>query len=174
MTRFLPQTAWASFGGKSWKYWRHAALSFPVAVFIVGAQAALAQAQAPSLPVPKTVIYPGDIIRDDMLATRHYRPGYGFNSLIVTDRSALYGRMARRTLLPGQPVLKASVREPYALLQAQTVQAIFRTEGLTITGQAVLLTSGSVGETVAARNADTGLTIRGTIQADGSLLVNAP
>lgn len=131
-----------------------------------------AMAQPVILPVPRAVIYPGDIIRQEMLTGQPMRPGALVGSQFVTSADALIGKMARRTLLPGRPILSTTIREPYSIRQGQACLAVYQSSGLTITGQVVALEAGSVGETISARNPDSGLSIRGIVQPDGTLRVD--
>ncbi|MGC2395473.1 MAG: flagellar basal body P-ring formation chaperone FlgA, partial [Rhodomicrobium sp.] len=74
-----------------------------------------------------------------------------------------------RTLLPGQAIPKVAVREAYVIFQGKTIQVIFHSGTVTITGVAYALESGSAGELISARNPDSGIVIRGIVQPDGSL-----
>jgi flagella basal body P-ring formation protein FlgA len=87
----------------------------------------------------------------------------------VTDSESLIGKTARRTLLPGQPIPKVAIREAYVVFQGKTVQVIFHSGTVTITGIALALESGGAGEMINARNPDSGIIIRGVVQPDGSL-----
>jgi flagella basal body P-ring formation protein FlgA len=49
---------------------------------------------------------------------------------------------------------------------------IYRTDGLTITSSAMALQNGSIGDLVSARNLDSGLVVRGTVQPDGTVRVD--
>jgi flagellar basal body P-ring formation protein FlgA len=120
-------------------------------------------------PVLKVTAYPGDIISADMvvLVPAGHQPAL---VSIVTDKESAVGKMARRTLLPGQPIPKNALREPLVIQQGKTVSLIFQSGGISITGVAVALESGSAGEIISARNPDSGVLVRGAVQADGSLL----
>ena len=120
------------------------------------------------LPVARRTIYPGDTITEDMIALKGADQIRGVGAL-VTDPESLIGRTARRTLLPGQPIPKVAIREAYVVFQGKTVQVIFHSGTVTITGIALALESGSTGETINARNPDSGIVIRGVVQPDGSL-----
>lgn len=121
-----------------------------------------------TFPVLKGNLYPGDTITGEMLTQRAAAPLGGPGS-IVTDASSLTGKVARRTLLAGQPIPKSAVRDPYAVLQGKTVTLVFQSGNILITGVAVALESGSAGETITARNAKSGAVVRGMVQTDGSL-----
>ena len=64
------------------------------------------------MPVPVVTIYPGDVIRDGMLTERELPADFAGRSIAILDRSALVGKTARRTLLPGLPVSTNAVGEP--------------------------------------------------------------
>ncbi len=51
------------------------------------------------------------------------------------------------------------------------VRVVFEQDGLVIETYAAALQAGGVGEVISVRNLDSGLTISGTIQADGSVRV---
>lgn len=126
---------------------------------------------AGEMPVPKVTIYPGDIITQDLLTVRRFsasrlakRPAYDRHEAIV-------GKVARRTLLPNQPIPINAIREPDAVKQGNRARVVFKTEGLLITGEAIALQSGSIGDVISLRNPDSGTTIRGTVLADGSVSV---
>lgn len=133
-----------------------------------------ARAQIEPIPVPKAVIYPGDVIRDHMLTDRAFRGALSAKGNIVARRDGLVGKMARRTLLPGQPVPRIAVREPYLVRQGESRMATYRAGGLIISARITALEPGSAGEVISARNPESGLTIRAMVEPDGSLRVDAP
>lgn len=140
-----------------------------VAQFICGGGIA----QTATLPVPRAVIYPGDLIRPEMLTERAFRRNTRFEGHFITSKEALSGKMARRTLLPGRPIPRLGIREPYLIRQGETRATVYQSSGLTISGRTVALESGSAGETISTRNPDSGITVRAIVQADGSLRVGA-
>jgi flagella basal body P-ring formation protein FlgA len=123
---------------------------------------------ATGFPALKLALYPGDTITADMIMMR---PAVSISGLgaIVTEKDSVIGKVARRTLLPGQPIPKNALRDPYIVLQGKTVPLIFQAGNITITGAAQALESGGAGDVIGARNPDTGVTIRGVVQSDGSL-----
>jgi flagella basal body P-ring formation protein FlgA len=133
-----------------------------------------AQPGGRTLPVPRVTIYPGNIIRAEMLADRVFTPAANPRYPVYEDTGPLTGAMAVRTLLPGQAIPVEAVRAPYTVTPGKSVPVVFRSGGLNITGLAVVLQSGSPGDTVSARNADSGIVIKATVQADGTLAVNEP
>ncbi|MGA3303677.1 MAG: flagellar basal body P-ring formation chaperone FlgA [Methylovirgula sp.] len=134
--------------------------------------APLAAASDTILPVPVVTIYPGDTIKDNYLVDRDFAgdplaPHGG----VIDSRSALVGKLARQTLLPGVPVPLNAVSEPNAISNGARVRVVFEQDGLEIDTYAVALQAGSVGEVISVRNPDSGTTISGVVQSDGSVRV---
>jgi flagellar basal body P-ring formation protein FlgA len=121
-----------------------------------------------SLPVLKHAIYPGDVITAEMIDQKQAAPMRGAGAF-VTDSQTLVGKTARRTLLPGQPIPKQAIRDPYLVFQGKNVTVVFQEGTIVITGVALALESGSAGDLVSARNPDSGVIIRGVVQSDGIL-----
>jgi len=122
------------------------------------------------IPVPVVTIYPGDIIREQML-TEHDLPDFNGRGAVFSERSALVGKIAKRTLLPNQPVATNAVGEQKVVTTGSMVRVIFQEGGLIITTYAAALQSGAVGDMVSVRNIESGLTVAGTIAPDGSIHV---
>ncbi len=124
-------------------------------------------------PVPRMVVYPGDIIRDDMLMDVPMKEVQGgvLNSTIEA-RSGLVGKMARRTLLPGRAIMPIALNNPRAVINGAEVRLVYIDGGLTIAASASALQDGAVGDVIKVRNADSGLTVSGVIQSDGSVRVS--
>jgi flagella basal body P-ring formation protein FlgA len=139
-----------------------------IAAFLAVAGAVLADDAAAPIPVAKQIIYPGDIITEDMITLKPAAQIKGVGAL-VTNVESLIGKTARRTLLPGLPIPRVALREAFVVFQGKTVSVIFHSGTVTITGVASALESGSAGELISARNPDTGIVIRGIVQPDGSL-----
>jgi flagellar basal body P-ring formation protein FlgA len=130
-----------------------------------------AHAEDTTLPAPKTVIYPGEIIREDMLADM---PADNLGSRvgpICDTRNALVGKMARRTLLPGEAIAVADVSNPRLVVNGAEVTLYYIEEGLSIATSASALQDGAAGDTVRVRNNDSGVVISGAVQPDGSVRV---
>jgi flagellar basal body P-ring formation protein FlgA len=124
------------------------------------------------LPVPNITIYPGDTIKDAWLVDRDFSA----NSIatrggMIQARTALVGKLARRTLLPGVPIPVNGVAEPRAISNGGKVRVVFTQDGLEISTYATALQNGSIGDVISVRNLDSGLTISGTVQPDGSVRV---
>jgi flagella basal body P-ring formation protein FlgA len=93
-------------------------------------------------------------------------------SSTIGTRAGLVGKMARRTLLPGRPVLAAAVNNARAVTNGAEVRLVYIDDGLTIVASASALQDGAVGDMIKVRNVDSGLTVSGTIQPDGSVRVS--
>jgi flagella basal body P-ring formation protein FlgA len=171
---------WQAFAGSSRLWQRGAALRLVAAplagvVLVAWLQSTAAVAQeAVVYPVPRSTLYPGTVITDDMLVDLEFRdpdlqgPGY------LASRELLVGKVARQTLLPNTPVALGGVREPFAVKQGQAAVVIFQAGALIISATAIPLQPGSAGEVISLRNTDSGTTIRGVVQADGTVRVGMP
>jgi flagellar basal body P-ring formation protein FlgA len=124
------------------------------------------------LPVPKVTIYPGDMIAADALHERMFVARSVARATVVESHEALVGKVARRTLLLNQPIAVNAIRDPFVIAQGKQAFLVFKTDGLTITSGAIALQNGGVGDIVSARNADSGIVVRGIVQSDGSIRVD--
>lgn len=145
-------------------------LAAPLAGPIAGAQAR-ERGAGQAMPVPTITIYPGETIKEGVIETRPFSAHAIGHLPVVEDARVLTGKVARRTLLPGQLIPRNAVEEPRLVERGAPVQVVFSEDGLTIIGAASALEAGSLGERVRARNLDSGITIIGKVQADGSLRV---
>ncbi len=147
---------------------RRAALA-ALASLIAAVGPALAQeALAPS---PKAVIYPGDIILDQMLTDI---PGGGTRDgggPYVEDRSFILGKTARLTLLPGHAIPFAGISNRKLVANGAEVKLVYAEGGLLIVTSGAALQDGSIGDVVHVRNSDSGVTVSGAVQPDGSVKV---
>ncbi len=131
-----------------------------------------AQAANTTLPVPSVTIYPGDLIQDSYLIDRDFSSNPTMpRTGVIDSRKMLVGKLARRTLLPGVPIPLNGVGEPNAISNGSRVRVVFDQEGLQIETYAIALQAGSVGEVISVRNPDSGITISGIVQSDGSVRV---
>jgi flagella basal body P-ring formation protein FlgA len=150
------------------------------AIFVIGVLAMLGGltptrvwAAKHKLPVPRITIYPGDVITAGALGTRVF--GRSVERLpVIRSADAAIGKVARRTLLPKRPIPLNALRKPNVIQQGKSVKIVFQSGGLTITTVGVALQSGHVGDRLNVRNTESGTTIRGVAQADGSIRVEGP
>jgi flagellar basal body P-ring formation protein FlgA len=149
-------------------------LAAMVVGLFAGALAALSPARAQpqrTMPVPTITIYPGETIKEGVLVERDFSAGLVANLPVIEATHLLVGKVARRTLLPGQLVPRNAVEEARLVERGKPIQVVFSEAGMTIVTVASPLQSGGVGEMVRARNLDSGVTIVGTVQPDGTLRV---
>ena len=124
-----------------------------------------------TLPVPTVTIYPGDNISGQVLRDRRFTDRFMALGGYFHDYDRLVGKVARRTLIRGKPIPISAVREPFAVRNGQVISLQYKSGPLLIVTKAISLKSAAVGEYVQTRNIDTGRTIAGQVQTDGSVLV---
>ena len=143
------------------------------AIFAVAAAAFAipSLAQETAIPTPKAVIYPGDLILDEMLIDdpNAARDGLG---PFVNSRSLIVGRVARLTLLPGHAIPFSGVSNRKLVSNGAEVKLVFSEDGLVIMTTGSALQDGSIGDIVRVRNDDSGVTVSGAVQPDGSVRVS--
>ena len=130
-----------------------------------------ALAQDAALPTPKVVIYPGDIIHNDMLSDLPADTARGVGPFAET-RSAVVGKMARRTLLPGGAIPLSALDFPRLVVNGAVVSLVYIEGGLSISAVGMALQDGAAGDFVKVRNDDSGVTVIGVVQPDGAVRVS--
>ncbi len=102
-----------------------------------------ALAQEALAPSPRAVIYPGDVIRDDMLTDipRGRRRATAAGP-IVEDRAVVVGKMARLTLLPGHAIPYAGVSNRKLVANGAEVKLVYAEGGLLIVTSGAALQDG--------------------------------
>ena len=128
-------------------------------------------AQEAGVPTPKAVIYPGDLILDDMLVDVPHAARDG-SGPFIDSRSLIVGKMARLTLLPGHAIPFSGVSNRKLVSNGAEVRLTFSEGGLLITTMGSALQDGSIGDIVRVRNDDSGVTVSGAVQPDGSVRVS--
>jgi flagella basal body P-ring formation protein FlgA len=121
-------------------------------------------------PVAAVVIYPGDVIRENML-TDAYFPDAPHSSPFIMSHQALIGKVAKRTFLPGSPFPGNAVGVPRLISIGAMVRLVFAEDGLEILSYGSAMQNGSAGDVISVRNLESGVTISGVVQADGSVRV---
>lgn len=130
-----------------------------------------ARAEDRTAVTPKAVIYPGETITGDMIEDRTLAPEEGTGTKQFLSRADLIGKVARRTLLPGDTISPASVDNPRLVKIGANVRIIFVEGGMQIIAMGVAQQAGSVGDMIRVRNQDSGLFVTGRIEVDGSVQV---
>jgi flagella basal body P-ring formation protein FlgA len=143
-----------------------------VAVALLGlAFAGAAVGEERRLPVPAITIIPGEVIREEMIAERTFAPNLLGVAQFVESRPVLLGRMARRTLLPGQPIPVNAVEDAWAVARGASVKIVVEENGLSIVAYGSALQSGAAGSLIPVRNVDTGVIIKGIVEPNGTIKV---
>ncbi|QGM97913.1 flagellar basal body P-ring formation chaperone FlgA [Methylocystis parvus] len=124
-----------------------------------------------TLPVARLTIYPGDVIAEAMLDERALGLAPGSEALYARTRDKLIGKVARRTLLPGQPIPAIAVDNPRIITIGAQIKMVFLEDGLQIVAYGVAQQAGGVGDLIRVRNQDSGLFVSGRVQSDGSVRV---
>ncbi|HEY4807152.1 MAG TPA: flagella basal body P-ring formation protein FlgA, partial [Roseiarcus sp.] len=93
-------------------------------VLFTAAFAAPSLAQETLVPTPKAVIYPGDIILDEMLADVP-NPARDGSGPFVNSRSLIVGKAARLTLLPGHAIPFSGVSNRKLVSNGAEVKLVF-------------------------------------------------
>ncbi|TFV78700.1 flagellar basal body P-ring formation protein FlgA [Bradyrhizobium frederickii] len=140
-------------------------------VLLVLASVRLAVAEEKRLPVPAVAIRAGELIRDDMITERAFAPSLLGVAMFIEGRQVLVGRMARRALLPGQPIPSNAVEDPWTVARGAMVKVVVEDSGLSIVTYGSAMQSGAAGALIPVRNTDTGVIIRGIVQPDGTVKV---
>ena len=140
-------------------------------VLFTAAFAAPSLAQETLVPTPKAVIYPGDIILDEMLADVP-NPARDGSGPFVNLRSLIVGKAARLTLLPGHAIPFSGVSNRKLVSNGAEVKLVFSEGDLVIMTTGSALQDGSIGDIVRVRNDDSGVAVTGAVQPDGSVQVS--
>ena len=122
--------------------------------------------------VPTQIIYPGEQISmtavEEVDVTNPNLAG-GYARTV----GEVEGMVSTRTLLPGRTITLSSLRAPYAVRRGTAVRLSFNVGAMTISAAGTPLEDASVGDVIRVRNADSGITVSGTVMADGSVQVMA-
>jgi flagellar basal body P-ring formation protein FlgA len=120
--------------------------------------------------VPTEIIYPGDVISsgqlEEVTVTNPNLSGDYAKSI-----EEVVGRVSKRTLLAGRTVSISALRQPYAVTRGSNARLIMSMGSMVITAAGTPLDDGSVGDSVRARNLDSGIIVNGTVLENGSIRV---
>jgi flagella basal body P-ring formation protein FlgA len=149
--------------------------NWTIRVFTVGlcalAFSVAARAERIAFLVPSQIIYPGQTIGNAGLTEKFFTIRASAAAQYVLSPDQLVGKISRRTLLPGQPILLTAVNEPDMVQRGVPAVLIYDTGSLVITARGTPLEAGRVGDFIKVRNLDSGITVSGTILADGRIQV---
>ena len=142
---------------------------FLAALGIVAAGSVSPATADQSVPVPRVVIYPGDIIADAMLEERVLKLGREPAKVWHLDRAQLVGRIARHSLLPGQAVALGATKARDLVHVGKPVTIVFASGQMTILGGGLAMQGGRPGDTISVQSQDSGVVVRGVIAPDGTV-----
>ena len=120
---------------------------------------------------PRRIIYPGDAVHEEALEEKLFQTNTATEGAIVRTREEILGKIARRTLIPGQPIAISGLDTPRVIKVGASVRIIFASEGLQIIATGVAQQAGGIGDTIRVRNEESGIFVSGRIMPDGSVLV---
>ena len=121
--------------------------------------------------VPSATVYPGQIVSNVSLIEKKFYINPPAANQYVLSRDQAEGKVARKTLLPGKPILVSALGEPSLVTRGVPAPLVFTSGSLTITAMGTPLESGSVGDFIKIRNIDSGIIVSGTVLADGRIQV---
>ncbi|WP_420961655.1 flagellar basal body P-ring formation chaperone FlgA [Brucella sp. IR073] len=131
----------------------------------------MAHADRISFVVPSTVIYPGQTVGDTALLQKTFTIRAEAAQQYAQTPEQVTGKVARRTLLPGKPILIGAVSEPSLVKRGVPAPLVYTAGGLTITAMGAPLEPGAAGDFIKVRNIDSGLVVSGTVLSDGRIQV---
>lgn len=124
-----------------------------------------------NIPVPKNIIYAGQPLSPELLRSRSVPLKYTRRVSIFGDSSQLLGKIARKTLLPNQPIFTNNVVEPDVIEVNRKTLMRYSSGGLKISAEVSPLNSAKIGGPVRARNIRTGIIVYGIANPDGTIQV---
>lgn len=138
-----------------------------VAGFMVATAGAAVAQSGVTMPVPTSTLYQGDVLSEEVLGEQRFFPSASQLPAYYASREAVVGKVARRVLPAGHAIPINALREPYLFKEGERVSLVFTTGGLNIEASGIAIQPGVLGTMVSVRNADTGVVVRGIVQADG-------
>lgn len=121
--------------------------------------------------VPSAVVYPGQVVSDTALLEKNFFINPEAAGQYVLSQDQAIGKIARKTLLPGKPILVSALGEPSLVKRGVPARLVFTSGMLTITAMGTPLESGTAGDFIKVRNSDSGIIVSGTVLADGRIQV---
>jgi flagella basal body P-ring formation protein FlgA len=150
---------------------RRAFAAFGLALFALGAAHQPASSQEQIYPVPTTTIYAGDVISAGMMKARSYPAGARFRVLMVENPKSVVGKVARRTLPPGEPIPLNALEDHRLVSRGVPTTIIFEEGGLSIVGIGTPMDNGTAGQMIQVKNMDSGRIIVGRVDPEGRIRI---
>lgn len=140
-------------------------------LLILGAALQPARSQEQIYPVPTTTIYAGDVISASMMKDRSYPVGARFRVQMVENPRSVVGKVARRTLTPGEPIPLSALEDHRLVSRGVPTQIIFEEGGLSIVGIGTPMDNGIAGQMIQVKNMDSGRIIVGRVDPEGRIRI---
>jgi flagellar basal body P-ring formation protein FlgA len=144
--------------------------AFCIALLFFCGGTAIAQAQAVQL-VARVIIYPGEIIGPDRLIERSVTGNILAREIIATTAEQVIGKVAKRTIVPGQTIALSALRDPDLIRAGKKVTLTFLSGQIQISCEGVAMQSGAIGDLISVQNSDSSVVVRGRVQPDGQVRV---
>jgi flagella basal body P-ring formation protein FlgA len=144
------------------------------AAWTLGLAALPAAAADQVLPVPVATIYAGDVIKPTMLRDQTFPENYRPRQPIVDSAARAVGKIARRTLLPGETIPSIALEEAKLVTRGAPTVIVFEEHGVTISTQGTALANAAVNEPISVRNTATGRVVQGIVLPDGRVRTGQP
>ncbi|MBC2887576.1 flagellar basal body P-ring formation protein FlgA [Ochrobactrum sp. CM-21-5] len=151
-------------------FFEGAKLAMVVGLLLSGAGGANA-ADRIAFVVPSATVYPGQIVSDTALLEKQFFINAPAASQYVLSPDQAAGKVARKTLLRGKPILVSALGEPSLVTRGVPAPLVFTAGTLIITAMGTPLESGAAGDFIKIRNIDSGIIVSGTVLADGRIQV---
>ena len=123
------------------------------------------------IPVPKNVIYAGQIIDGRLLRERSVPASYLNKVSVYAQQVDVVGMVARTTLMPNRPIPTNYLVEPNVVEVNRKTLMRLEHGMLRITAEVAPLNAARAGEPVRARNIKTGIIVYGVANSDGTISV---
>ena len=148
-----------------------AGILVPAICFLVGVASAAENANI--VVTVNRVIYPGQVVPADAVVETQLRRPLAPGVAVIREVESLVGMVAAKTILPKRLISPSALREAYAIEAGQPTTVYYRNGALTIAMDGVALQSANIGRPVRVRNTQSGRTIAGIVEADGTVTVEA-
>jgi flagella basal body P-ring formation protein FlgA len=145
-------------------------LALALCVLLTGTSA---QAKQVLMPVPLRTILPGQPLQAGDFTLKLFEANEAVLAGYVLDPAQFESMAAARGLAANRPVALQAIRTIYDVTKGKPVAAVYSTDAISITGVLTPLVNAAAGQTIDARNAQTGGRVRALVQGDGTLLVVA-